>query len=147
MRFRYLRDPLFLATVAVYLCNKFLRLSTGGTEFQNAYLNDLICVPFWVPVMLAANRLLGLRRHDGPPRFYEIMIPILVWATAFEIVFPVSSWFGKHAVADANDILFYCLGGLIAGLFWRCHYAGPTCRVPLGPGRRGEPQGSALKAK
>ncbi len=122
MEFRYLKDPLFLAVVGVYLCNKALRISLGGTEFQNAYLNDLICVPFWVPVLLAVNKRLGLRSHDGPPEAYELLIPILVWSIAFEMVFPYSPTFGSHAVADPNDIPCYCLGGLASGIFWRFRY-------------------------
>ena len=131
MRFRYLKDPLFLACVAIYSANKLSRLLAGGTDFQNAYVNDLICMPFWVPIMLVVNRILGLRAHDRPPGFYEIAIPVLVWSAAFELVFPYTSWFCEYSVADPNDVLCYCAGGLVAGLFWKSYYRnGPRpCRA------------------
>jgi len=130
MRFRYLKDPLFLLCVAVYFCNKLWRLHDGGTVFQNAYVNDLLCIPFWVPIMLAVNRLLRLRRHDGPPEFLEIAVPLVVWAAAFEIVFPYSARLAEHNVGDPNDILCYLIGALVAGVSWRCYYGNAAQRRP-----------------
>jgi hypothetical protein len=120
--FLYLRDPLFLACVFVYFVNRFVLKAVWQTGFVHAYLNDLICIPFWVPPMLAAQRWLGLRRYNGPPRASEILIPLLVWSWVFEILLPATSLFGALCVADHNDILYYALGALGAAVFWRWWY-------------------------
>ena len=56
MRFRYLRDPLFLACVVVYFVNRFVLKAVWEAGFVHTHLNDLICVPFWVPIMLWVER-------------------------------------------------------------------------------------------
>ena len=62
MRFGYLRDPLFLVCVAAYFLNRFVFKAVWQTGFVHEHLNDLICIPFWVPIMLFAQRKLRLRR-------------------------------------------------------------------------------------
>ena len=122
MSFRYLKDPLFLICAAIYLLNKLSRIYTGGTDFQNSYINDLICIPFWVPIMLASMRLCGLRPRDPPPEYYEILIPSVIWAGVFEVFLPINPQLGSPAVGDPNDIICYCLGGAVAGVFWKYYY-------------------------
>ena len=122
MRFRYLKDPLFLICVVIYVLNKLSRIYTGGTDFQNSYVNDLICIPFLVPIMLASMRICGLRRNDWPPEYYEIMIPIVVWAAVFEVFLPINPRLGSPAVGDPIDIICYCVGGAVAGVFWKYYY-------------------------
>jgi len=119
LRFRYLRDPLFLACAAAYLVNRVIlrRVWEGG--FVHDHLNDLICLPVWVPVMLWVERRLGLRRHDGPPEALEVIIPLLAWSWLFEIALPKTEFFGRYCVADHRDILYYAAGALGAVFFWR----------------------------
>ena len=74
MRFLYLRDPLFLACVATYFVNRFVLKNIWHDGFVHAHLNDLICIPFWVPIMLFAQRTLRLRPDDHSPRPAEIII-------------------------------------------------------------------------
>ncbi|MBN9521845.1 hypothetical protein J0H58_25570 [bacterium] len=122
MRFRYLRDPLFVACVAVYLVNRFVLKPAWEVEFVHAHLNDLICVPFWVPVMLWGERRLGLRSHDGPPEPVEIIIPLVLWAWVFEVILPRTAAFGRYCVADHRDVLYYAAGALGGAVFWRWWY-------------------------
>jgi hypothetical protein len=122
MRFRYLRDPVFLVCVAVYLVNRFVlkKVSDGG--FVHNHLNDLICIPMLVPVMLYAERKTGLRNHDAIPRWYEILFPLLIWSIAFEIILPGMSQSGPPIVADHRDVLYYVIGGLGAVVIWQYSY-------------------------
>ena len=76
MRFLYLRDPLFLLCVLTYFVNRFVLKAIWTTGFIHEHLNDLICLPFWVPILLFAQRRVGLRDNDDPPRSAELVIPL-----------------------------------------------------------------------
>jgi len=122
MRFRYLADPLFIGCVILYFVNRFVikRLVTGG--FFHAYLNDLICIPFWVPIMLFFSRKAGLREYDGPPRADEILIPLILWSAWFKMFLPRIAYFSRLAVADYADVFFYTIGALAAWMLWEITY-------------------------
>jgi hypothetical protein len=120
--FRYLRDPLFLACFLTYWVHRWLASHDMSTELLRGHLNDVICVPFWLPIMLAANRWLGLRRHDGLPDAIEIVVPLLIWSALFEVVIPGHWAWQVPTVADPYDVLSYCLGALGAVVFWKWYY-------------------------
>ncbi len=122
MRFLYLRDPLFLFCVATYFVNRLLLKRIWASGFVHESLNDLICIPFWVPIMLFAQRRLGLRDRDGRPTASELVIPLVIWSWLFEIVLPRTELFGKWCVADYWDVMYYSLGALLAAVFWRWWY-------------------------
>ncbi|MCU0705338.1 MAG: hypothetical protein MUF18_15305 [Fimbriiglobus sp.] len=122
MPFRYLRDPLFLACVGVYLVNRLVLKRVWEMGFFHESLNDLICLPFWVPVMLWVMRKVKLRRHDGPPEVMEVVIPLVVWAWVFEVILPATDWFGRYCVADERDILWYAVGAAGGWAWWRWWY-------------------------
>jgi len=138
MPFRYLRDPLFLACLALFALNRFLLEPITNARFLHSHLNDLICIPFLVPIMLAAARATGLRRHDSRPLTHEVVIPLLVWSVLFEIVFPLHPFWKTHVVADPNDILCYATGAALALTYWNRRYR----TVPA----RTDPATAALRA-
>jgi len=121
MKFRYLRDPVFLAAVAIYFLNRFAIKPTplGRTAFFHGHLNDLLCIPFWLPPLLFLHRRLGLRRHDGPPEWSEIAPVLLVWSFLFEVFAPRLRFLGS--TADPLDIFFYALGALAAACLWNLY--------------------------
>jgi len=121
-RFRYLRDPLFLACLIGYFVNRLLiRPHVHGGFFHNSF-NDLICIPFWIPIMLWAMRRLRLRRHDEPPTWIEIVLPVAIWSFVFEVWLPRASWLPKPTVGDPADILAYASGALVSMVFWDWWY-------------------------
>jgi hypothetical protein len=122
VRFLYLRDPLFLFCLATYFVNRSILKNIWQSGFVHEHLNDLICIPFWVPIMLFVQRRLGLRSGDYSPQPGEIVIPLIVWSWVFEIILPQTDLFGELCVADYLDIVFYALGALLAALFWRWWY-------------------------
>ncbi len=126
MPFRYLRDPLFLPCVATYFLNRFVLKSIWKTGFVHEHLNDLICIPFWVPIMLFAQRVVRLRGHDAPPQPGEIVIPLILWSWIFEIWLPATGWLGDRCVADYLDVVYYTVGALLAGLIWAWWYRRST---------------------
>jgi hypothetical protein len=122
VRFRYLRDPLFLACVLVYFINRFALKAIWPTGFVHEGLNDLICIPFWVPVMLWVERRFGLRHDDGPPEAVEVVVPLVLWSWLFEVVLPRTALFSGYCVADHRDVFCYAAGALGAAVFWRWWY-------------------------
>ena len=65
-------------------------------------------------LLYAANRLLGLRAQDRPPRWSEIGIHLVVWSILFEVIGPNPLTVHR----DFLDIQAYAAGGLAAGLWW-----------------------------
>ena len=119
-RFRYLLDPVFLAAVALYACNRWLVKPSafGEVEFFHSYLNDLLCLPFWLPPVLLSYRLLGLRKHDSPPTSSELALHFVVWSVVFEAVGPrLRAWY-PTTVGDPWDVLAYGVGALVGGVLW-----------------------------
>lgn len=127
MPFRYLRDWLFLACVAAYFVNRLVLKRVWASGFVHNHFNDMICIPFWVPIMLWMERRAGLRRHDGPPDAVEIVIPLVVWSWTFEVLLPGTGWLGPTFAADHRDVLWYAIGALGAAFWWRASYGdGPV---------------------
>jgi len=140
MKFKYLRDPLFLFCVGLYFTNRLLLKPQMSNNFLRCHLNDLICIPFWVPIMLLLMRIFRLRRDDGPPESHEIVVPLVLWSAIFELWLPRTSFFAGLAVADYLDILWYAIGAVAAAFFWRGYYGrgkqtavgDPPTRQPAG---------------
>jgi len=122
MRFRYLRDPLFLFCVATYFVNRLVLKRIWESGFVHEHLNDLICIPFWVPIMVFAQRRVGLRDGDFAPTASEILIPLIIWSWVFEIILPATRILGDRCVADYRDVFCYALGSMLAFVFWTWWY-------------------------
>jgi hypothetical protein len=127
MPFAYLKDPLFLTCFAGYWLHRWLAVHGLSTPLLRNHLNDVICIPFFVPIMLWACRKLGLRKHDGPPDAIEVIVPLLIWSLLFEIVIPAQRIVRVPTVADPYDVLSYALGALAAVVFWRWYYTPAGC--------------------
>lgn len=136
MRFRYLKDPLFLFCLVLYFVNRWVLKPYFPNEFSRCYLNDVICLPFWVPIMLFLMRKIGLRRVDTPPTGGELIIPLLLWSGVFELILPRLDFFRPLATSDYRDILCYTVGAALAAIAWRLDY-----------GEAGEPQCPAESSK
>jgi hypothetical protein len=122
MRFRYLTDPLFLVCLVLYFTNRFVLKHFVAGGFLHDHLNDLLCIPFWVPVMVFLLRKARLRGDDAPPHAEEILIPLVLWSAIFELYLPRVGFFRGLAVSDHADILWYAVGALLASLVWGITY-------------------------
>ena len=123
MNFKYLKDPLFLFVVVLYLLNRFIFKPYYDSWFFNGYLNDLICIPFCLPIMLYGMKLFKIRRHDNPPQMLEIVIPLILWSLIFEILLPLHPYMTQYVVGDPIDILVYCVGAMISVIVWHFTYS------------------------
>jgi hypothetical protein len=63
-----------------------------------------------------------MRHTDCSPRPGELIIPLIIWSWVFEIILPGIDGLGDRFIADHLDILYYSLGALLAGLFWKSFY-------------------------
>jgi protein-S-isoprenylcysteine O-methyltransferase Ste14 len=122
MRFLYHRDPLFIACLVLYLANRFLLKPNFSWYFLHAYLNDLICIPFLVPLLVFLTRNIGLRSHDLYPELHEIVLPVVVWSLVFECILPEMDSYRGPTHSDLVDVLCYLSGALVASLFWSWYY-------------------------
>jgi hypothetical protein len=111
---------------ASYFANRWWIKTLVEDGFFHSHFNNLICVPFFVPIMLLAMRKLGLRPDDEPPRSLEIMIPVIIWSVLFEVVLPQHEDWGRGMTAGFKDVVYYTLGAFVAACFWAYWYR----RVP-----------------
>jgi hypothetical protein len=119
-KFNYLKDRLFLLAVFVYLLNRWIvkPLTIGKISFFSSYLNDIICFPFLLPIVLFLTRVVRLRKHNGPPDIYEMGFYFLLWSYVFEFIGPMYGSRFNNPVSDPWDVVCYALGGLVAGIYW-----------------------------
>jgi hypothetical protein len=125
MQFRYLKDPLFLFCVVLYFINRWIFKPFLPNEFSQGYLNDVICIPFWVPIMLFLMKKMHLRKSDAPPAAHEILIPLVLWSWVFEAYLPFTAAFKHLATSDYKDVLSYTVGACFAAVLWRVWYGHP----------------------
>jgi hypothetical protein len=116
--FRYLADPCCIISLVIYPINRFyLKPHHIGGWFTHGYLNDVLCLPMFVPMILYAQHLLGLRPHRRFPGVWEIFQNLVVFTIVFQVITPR---FPKTftSAGDPWDILAYLAGGMIAGIYW-----------------------------
>jgi hypothetical protein len=116
-RFRYLRDGLFLTAAAAYALNRLLFKPLIASPFLRGHFDDLLLMPAALPVMLWAQRQLGLRPHDRAPSWPEMLMHLGVWSVICEFVGPF--WL-RCGTADWWDVAAYAAGGVAACLWWHC---------------------------
>jgi hypothetical protein len=100
----------------------------GHVWLLDCYLNDVICIPFWLPMMLWAEKKCGMRPTDAPPTRLEIVIALVIWSAMFEVIIPYHKEWKIPTVADPFDVLAYSAGALGSALIWNWYY----CRKPSG---------------
>ncbi len=112
-----LRDPLWLASVALVVLNKLWIKPNFSGAFWHNWLTDLMCLPVWMPVCVwtfARSRL----RDSSPPRPLEIAVCLLFWSVVFELVLPETTVFGRFGAGDPLDVLAYAGGGFFGWAWW-----------------------------
>jgi hypothetical protein len=126
--FRYLADPLCIASLILYAANRFyLKPNHIGGWFTHGYLNGVLCLPLFVPIILYIQHLTGVRPHYRFPRLWEILQIFAVFTVVFQWWVPK---FPRVFVSahDPYDILAYFAGGILAWLIWSSKPQGATGR-------------------
>src|ERR1700677_4634036 len=87
--FRYFADPVCITCLVIYPINRFyLKPHHIGGWFTHGYLNDVLCLPMFVPMILYIQRALGLRTHDGYPRLWELFQNWAIFSIVFQAILP-----------------------------------------------------------
>jgi hypothetical protein len=114
--FRYWANAPFVLGCIAYAANRWLMKPRVDSRFLQSYFNDLWMIPCVLPPLLWLYRRLGLRAHDRPPTWAEILSHLLLWSL-------ISEWIGPQFIArstaDPWDVVAYGVGAVAAGLWWR----------------------------
>ena len=121
--FRYAFDPLCLAACALYAANRWLVKPHVESPFLRGHFDDLLLIPCALPLVLWAQRRLGLRAHDEPPTPGEIAMHLAAWTVIAEWIGP--RWLHR-GVADAWDAASYALGAALAFVVWAVRHPVPA---------------------
>lgn len=117
--FAYCLDPVCLSALISYLVNRWaLKPGLGAcVGFFHDHLNDVLCIPLFLPPVLLAQRWLGVRQHDRPPTAFELVFHLVVWSICFEAVPPMLPTVFR-TTTDPLDVAAYAVGTGLAGLAW-----------------------------
>jgi len=128
-RFKYLADPVCIGSVVVYLVNRiWLKPSGISGTFGSCYLNDMLCLPLFLPMILWLQRRMGLRVHDGPPRVWEVLQHWAIFSILVEVLLPRFPQYFR-TVADPMDVVAYLVGGMMGWMWWRTGKIMPTEKI------------------
>ncbi|BCM90366.1 hypothetical protein IAD21_02218 [Abditibacteriota bacterium] len=114
------RDALWLGSVALVVLNKVWIKPHFSGAFWHSSLNDVMCLPVWMPIMVWLFARLRLR-DSSPPRALEMVVCWAFWSVVFEVWLPHTMIFGRFAPGDPMDVLAYGGGGVV-GLVWWEHW-------------------------
>ncbi|RYX85640.1 hypothetical protein EON83_04690 [bacterium] len=112
-----IRDALWLFSVALFALNKIWIKPNFSGAFWHSSLNDVLCLPVWMPIMVWLFARLRLR-DASPPRPLEIVVCWLFWSFVFEVVMPNTTTFGGFSAGDPMDVLAYGVGGVVGFAWW-----------------------------
>ncbi|HEX5243833.1 MAG TPA: hypothetical protein VFW23_11275 [Tepidisphaeraceae bacterium] len=118
-KFHFFGDPICLASMIIYAVNRwYFKPHHIGGAFTQGYVNDLLCLPLFLPLILGVQRLIGLRKHDAPPRMWEVVQHAIIFSILFEVILPrYPRQF--HTTADPWDAVAYLVGGVCAWMGWK----------------------------
>ena len=115
--FLYLADPICIASILLYILNRWvLKPHHIGGWFTHGYLNDVLCLPLFLPIILRIQSVLGIRRHDLPPTLFEVLHNWLIFSIVFKGILPHLPMF--TTADDPWDVLAYLAGGVAAYVYW-----------------------------
>lgn len=114
--YRFYKDPLFIISVSLYGMNRILTGCDLITwSFATSHFNDMLLVPCLLPPINHILMKTGARKPGMAPRPIEIVICLIIWTIAFEIIAPRLS---SGATGDFRDVLCYMAGGMTAMFVW-----------------------------
>ncbi|MFT3867808.1 MAG: hypothetical protein QM715_04855 [Nibricoccus sp.] len=114
-KYRYALDPVCLVACVLYAANRWCLPATFKGPFLRNHFNDSLLIPAALPLVLWVQRKLRLRRSDAKPNGKEVLLHLVIWSVAAEIIGPLLF---SHATGDLWDVVAYTSGALVAWLIW-----------------------------
>jgi hypothetical protein len=98
----------------MFIINKSLEVNGIFIPFVHAYMDDLICLPIVLSLVLYIFRRLIYKNISYCFPLFFILTAIIMFSLAFEVILP-----GKSAgyISDPFDVLAYIAGGVF--FHWR----------------------------
>ena len=143
--YRISRDVVFWVGLSLYLVQSAMESVGWELPLTRGYVNDFVCVPIWLPVVVAVQTTLRLRPSAGPPTTTEAGITVGVWAFVFEVWFPRTALLSAYTTSDRWDVVAYSAGAIIANIIWRRGDQGDVTAVPENTGHRRTRDSSGLQ--
>ena len=112
----YARDPVCVIACACYGANRWVLPAALRGAFMRNYFDDVLLIPAALPLVLWLHARLGLRPAGAKPRWSEILLHVIVWSVAAEVIAPHLL---SRATGDPWDAVAYASGAFAAGLIWR----------------------------
>ena len=114
-KYSYARDPVCLTACVFYAVNRWcLPVALSGPFLRN-HFNDLLLIPAALPPVLWMQCRLRLRVSDAPPARREVLMHLVVWSVAAEVIGP---HLFARATGDVWDVAAYAAGAVVAAMFW-----------------------------
>lgn len=114
-KYGYARDPVCLISCAFYAANRWCLPATLKGPFLRNHFDDLLLIPAALPLILWLQCGLRLRTTDAPPDWREVLMHLVVWSVAAEVVGP---HLFSHATGDILDVVAYTAGAVVATVIW-----------------------------
>ncbi len=106
---RTLQQPVFILCVALFAINQLLEWRGVYLQPINFYLDDLLCMPVVLTIVLAGERLyFGDNGFILPVKY--VAVAVVLFSLWFEVVLPL---FSATYTSDILDVLFYSLGAIL----------------------------------
>ncbi len=104
-----LRHPLFVFCFGLFCLNQALEQAQVYVWPLHAYLDDLLCLPISLQIVLAVQRAYFKNPAMVLP-VEHIVFAVVAYSLVFELVLP---FYKPIYTADALDVLAYTLGAML----------------------------------
>lgn len=114
-KYRYALDPVCLVACALYAANRWCLPETFKSPFLRNHFDDCLLIPAALPLVLWVQRKLKLRMSDLRPNWREVLLHLVVWSVAAEVIGPRLF---SRVTGDVWDVVAYTGGAVVALLIW-----------------------------
>ncbi|MHA6248621.1 magnesium citrate secondary transporter [Pontibacter sp. CAU 1760] len=104
-----LRHPLFLVCFALFCLNQFLEQAQVYVWPLHAYLDDLLCLPISLQIILAVQRAYFKNPAMVLPARH-IAFAVIAYSVCFEWLLPL---YKPVYTSDSWDVLAYAIGAVV----------------------------------
>ena len=98
---------LFSICFILFIANQILEKLGIFIPILNSYLDDLLCFPIVLSIILFIHRRWRVKNNKYTLPFQHVLIAVILFILIFEIALPIVS---DKYIADIKDVLVYLIG-------------------------------------